>query len=197
MLLLVFMAMAFSFLSREEDLREVPAIKKELDEARQENRTLRAQVQKLQRERAEIIADRDKLRAEVEDLKRQLNELLPDAPPPVASSGPKILVPEARFRWFQARVGSLEKSARELQLENGALRKQIGAKGGIGLPRCIVTSGFLLDLTLLPDGSVSGSPAWDEAAKPVASSLPGIQLLSSGQPLTHTQFVAAGNALNK
>jgi chromosome segregation ATPase len=126
MLILVFMSLAFTFLSRDEDLREVPAIKKELDEVRAENHDLKSEIGQLKAERSWLISEREKLQAENKNLKRQLQELLPDAPPPVANNGPTIAVPEAGFRWLQARVSSLEKSAHELQAENGALRKQIG-----------------------------------------------------------------------
>jgi cell division protein FtsB len=196
LLLVVFMAVAFSFLSKEEDLREVSAVQKELELTKAANRSLEAHIRELDEERARLLAKQDELQLAVARLEQQLRELLPDAPPPVANNGPTVTVPESLVKWLHAKVTSLDRIGCDLQSENGALRRQLGGKAP-GLPRCIVTSGYLLNLTLLADGSFSGAAAWDEAAQPVASTLPGILYLSSGKTLSPAQFRAAAGELNR
>jgi hypothetical protein len=187
LLLLVFMAVAFAFLSKEEDLREIPLIKKELEEIKQENQTLRAK-------NAALIAERDELRERVAYLDQRLKELLPEGLPPAANNEPMAQIPESQLRSLRAQNRNLDKIARELQGENASLRRQVDGKGA-GWPRCIITNGFLLTLALYGDGSISGAAAWDEAVTSIASKLPGIFSLSSGTPLSKSQFINAGNEL--
>jgi cell division protein FtsB len=199
MLLLVFMAVTFSFLSKEEDLRDVPQIQKELEETKATNHRLEELIQTLNEERANLLRERDAARREIADLRNQLRELLPDAPPPVPNNPKTGPVPENMDKWLQARVASLEKIARDLQAENAALRRQIAGEGGRapGLPVCIVTSGYLLTFNFLRDGSISGDRAWDTAADSVALKIPGILTLSSGHALPLNQFQVAAAEVKK
>jgi cell division protein FtsB len=199
MLLLVFMAVTFSFLSKEEDLQDVPQIQKELEDTKAKNHSLEEQIKNLNEERAILVRNLDSARDKIAGLERQLQELLPDAPPPVPNNAKSVSVPETTYKWLQARVTSFEKIARDLQAENAALRKQIVGEGGRapGLPVCIVTSGYLLTFNFLRDGSISGDRAWDTAADSVASKIPGVMALSSGHPLLLNQFRLAAAEVKK
>jgi FtsZ-binding cell division protein ZapB len=194
LLLVVFMAVAFAFLSKEEDLRDIPLIKKELEEVKRENQRLQSEILNLKRERTALLEEREQLRSRVAELERRLKELLPEGLPPAPNNEPMAQIPESELKALRAQNRNLNQIAREFQAENGTLRRQLGGKGA-GLPKCIVTSGFLLNLALRGDGSISGTAAWDEAAGSVASKLPGLAVLSSGAALSRAQFTSAGNEL--
>ncbi|HEX6980230.1 MAG TPA: hypothetical protein VF342_13110 [Alphaproteobacteria bacterium] len=195
MLLLVFMAVTYTFLARSEDLREVPQIQKELEEAKAYSKRLEERIASLEQQLAQAIAERDRAKAQAEEFRRTLERLLPAAQPPRPNPEPMVVITEARLNEMQAKTASLEKIAKELQAENAALRQRLGGKAP-GLPRCIVTSRYLLEIILLPDGTFSGTPAWDASAAPIASTLPGIERLASGRPLSAREFRDAAGELN-
>jgi hypothetical protein len=194
LLLVVFMALAFAFLSKEEDLRDIPL---ELEQVKQENQRLQSEILSLKRERTALLEEREQLRIRVAELERRLKELLPEGLPPAPNNEPMAQIPESELKALRQQNRNLDQIARELRDENGMLKRQLGGKGGEGPPKCNVTSGFLLNLDLRGDGSISGTPAWDHAAGSVVAKLPGIALLSSGAPLSGPQFVAARDELNK
>ena len=130
LLLLVFMAVAFAFLSKEEDLREIPLIKKELEEIKQENQTLRAK-------NAALIAERDELRERVAYLDQRLKELLPEGLPPAPNNEPMAQIPESQLRSLRAQNGRWERSRvaplhnyKRLSIDPGSLWGRLDLRGG-------------------------------------------------------------------
>ncbi|MEI9993754.1 MAG: hypothetical protein WDM91_04090 [Rhizomicrobium sp.] len=186
MLLLVFMAITYSFLAKEEGLKDIPLVQKQLREAQSriaelegENSTLKAQLQ----------ASRERI-AELERFIRGMGinpkTFQPDSG--VISSGRISSIAEG-----QQRLDNANRIIASLQQENGLLRKTLGGKAP-GLPRCLATSGYLIDFTLLADGRIRGAPAWEAGAE--VSALPGVATLASGQPLSLDAFRAAAAQLN-
>lgn len=65
-----------------------------------------------------------------------------------------------------------------------------------GHPQCALKSRYLLDLALLPGGTISGQAAWDTATDASAvNKLPGITVLASNRPLSVEEFTAVAKPL--
>jgi cell division protein FtsB len=226
MILLVFMAITYSFLAREEDRKEVPLVQQEWDELKAANERLRADVDKLKQER-------DVALARVAGLEQQLRQLFPDASPPVPNPRgdefvaiPKSILTElqaqaANFKEMQARATKAEEKVQELNMaivelqnrlngakvieqqnqvlsaSNAELQRRINGGKAPGLPLCTVVSGFLLVITANTDGTFTGASAWDKSPVSKVTELPNIQSLSSDQPLSETEFKKAASELSK
>jgi hypothetical protein len=65
-----------------------------------------------------------------------------------------------------------------------------------GHPQCTLKGRYLLSLSLLPGGLISGEPGWDASADGSAiNKLPGIAALASNRPLSIQEFIAAAKPL--
>lgn len=192
MILLVFMAVTFSFLAREEDLVEIPAAQVRIAE-------LEASLQQAKHDIAVLQKKLQEADAENERLRRALDRLRPVTPTPNPGQPAMVSVPEPTWRQLQAENESLKRIVAQQQKDIADLRRQIKDQGNKapGLPRCIVTSGFLLTITLQPDGYFRGSKAWDTGAEQQALALPGIERLSSGASLSTAEFRTAATELRK
>lgn len=184
MLLLVFMAIAFSFLAKNEGREAIPRVEQELREAKARIATLEDLVRALRTER-------DRLKADFKELSEELaSRQEPDTTVTPRSETPRLTPDEVKKR-----VVSLQALVNELQDENAKLRQMVGGKAP-GLPRCLVTSGFMFRFVLLADGHISGSPSWDAGALPNPAGLPGVNILSSGMPLGDRELIFAAAQLN-
>jgi hypothetical protein len=183
MLLLVFMSIAFTFLSKDEARKDIPQVQKELEEAKR------------------LLVQRDStirsLRQEVASLKaenRRLNEYIAQL------TGPETLTPQADFPPKSYGIEQLRVIAREQRMIIAALQRQVqemtkrlnGGKAP-GLPICTLTRGFLLAFTLKPDGNISGVPGWSQEVGFILANSGGLPELSSGRNLSLEQFSSAAD----
>lgn len=176
MLLLVFMAITFSFLAKKEGLSEIPLLAQRLHEAR-------AQIKTLERQKQALRAERDAAQARVADLERFIKGLGLDASTFKPNSGD---IPSPNV----STIADAKKRISQLTATINTLRKTLGGKAP-GLPKCLVAGTFLLDLTLLPDGRIQGRPAWLTGGSAVAETIPGVSTLASASPLALSEFGAA------
>jgi hypothetical protein len=195
MLLLVFMAITFSFLSKEEGLTEVTLFQKERDEARALNVLLRAHISELDLQIRELVRERDEEQRKAMELDRRLRELLPEATAPSPNPAHVVSIPQVQLDGLNNRVVVQNRVIAGRDAEIADLRKQIGGKAP-GLPTCSVTSRNILSFLFRADGMIVGARAWDSEADSVANNLPGMSVLASGMPLTHDSFAAAAKALS-
>lgn len=188
MLLLVFMTITFSFLAKEEGLREIPLIQRELDEAYTKITNLEKQISELQIEHTKTLQDLARLKKYLDDLGIDSNTLRPkhSATTDIDSMSPGQLKGFARNQ---------QAIAAELQGQNAKLRKDIAGGKAPGLPICLVTSRYLLSFSLLADGSVLGKPAWDTDANQIAKDLPGVSTLTSSSPISLKEFLNGASKL--
>lgn len=186
MMLMVFVAMAFSFLAKEEGLRDVSILQRQLDEVTAERDRLKAVTEQQRRDIAQ-------LQQEKAELERRLAQLLPYADR--LQPGDWTQVPKAELARLHAEIGRLTAIVNEQQRMIEELRKQLGAEGkGSGYPNCLVTSGFLIDVVLLADGRFATRPAWGSGSEAIATALPGMAELLAG-PLAAEPFKAAAGRL--
>ncbi len=172
MLLLVFMAVTFAFLSRQENQVELTAAQKQLEEARIEIRRLHSDLDAV---RAELR----KLQAERDDLDRLVRRLLPEAE--LAKATPAEIL-----KWFDAHPDAAERAQRGVAA---------AMKGGVGLPRCDVKATHVLAMVLLGDGSMFGQKAWAAEDEALLNGVPGLSALSSGKSLDPRSASAASDEL--
>jgi hypothetical protein len=188
MLLLVFMAMTFSFLADEEHRAEVPLLHKQIQELRFEN-------QKLQDKLEKSLRELQTAKQAIAALIKKLNQLEPNQPPipnpleKLLSYGEQIKTLKEKLLFNEAIINGLKK-------ENDALIKASG-KRGQGKPKCRVTTKFMILFELHQDGSLSGASDWHPAADSVASKLPGIEVLTSKKPLQYRQYRNAASKLQQ
>jgi hypothetical protein len=170
---LVFLAMAFAFVQKEE----------------QSATTLQDKIFRLESELATIKAANLKLTTENADLRRRNRELEASLARwmkvPRSSISPNdrpVTLTGEAYKRLQDQLANALTMTAELQKDNAALRRLLNqqGKGGTDLPNCTVSAGFLLNIDFLPDGNLRTSPGWTAGAEAAARELPGIQDLLAG-----------------
>lgn len=214
MILLVFMAVTFSFLAKEEGLKDVPLAQKQIEELKDLNQSLRDQMAVLQQEH-------DRARADVEILKRQLRQLFSDAPPaPNPQIGDFIAVRKSELDDLNKGKSDLDglkngiadlkeindnlksdldkqrTATQGLRSQIAELRKLLGGKAP-GLPRCLVAGGFLSIVTLKSDGTMTVVSGSGDQPNPETAAIPGVTSLLSNQPLSASEFRKHASEINK
>jgi cell division protein FtsB len=207
MLLLVFMAVTFSFLSKEEGRNEVSIFQKENEELKAANALLHKRIDELEDESQKLVAERDQARRELEELRQEFKDFLPDAGAPKPNSDPLVAVHRSAIMSFSARIKQLEGQAQQVEARNQTLEKDkadLESKNrqllvivgkAPGLPLCASPKGYLLTLTINADGTITGAKLWSADAEETALALPGISVLSSGQDLQGSEFDKAATKL--
>ncbi len=185
LVLLVFLAMTFAFISRDE----------------LSTSALQARVTQLEKQLVELQRKADALRRENRELKianKTLDERLrrwmnlPRKDVPANPGDAPISVPAEQWKDMANDLANSLAIAEALQKENERLRGLLG-KGGTDLPNCLVTPGFLLAIDLTGDGGIRVAPAWAATANSKALSVPGVKELVRGGAISATSFRAAAS----
>ncbi|PWC82498.1 hypothetical protein TSH100_23650 [Azospirillum sp. TSH100] len=171
MILMVFAAMAFSFLAREEGMREADR--------------LRAQVSVLEAERDRLAAENLTLTEKIHDLEKSLADLerlVAQLPPQDNRDHAKLVIlPASQLDQLNSELARKQQSVVEQKRLIEELSKKLAKEGkGTGLPRCPTPAGFLVEATLLADGGYSFQKAWEPKDDEAVLALPGITGLLSG-----------------
>jgi hypothetical protein len=179
--LLVFMAMAFAFVSREHEeanplVERVERLERMLRERELQIRQLRLEVRSL--------------RQINQQLGESLRRLLNDPRTPLRANSRLVMLPEARFNEMIADLSNQSEIIQARQQENTSLRTRLTAagRGGAGLANCPVTSGFLVSINVTGDDGFVVTPLWGAAAGPAVARIPGARDLASGARLNRTGF---------
>jgi hypothetical protein len=176
--LLVFMAMAFAFVVKEEERanpwrEKAEKLERELAAARVENAELHRRIASLE--------------AQNQALEDSLRRLVGKRDGTVPAND-QVFIAKAVLDKLTDRLANAEAMVGELQRDNAGLRQKLaGPKaGGIDRPVCTVTAGYLVSMDLLGDGGYRVRGAWNRGAN--VSQIPGLGGLDAGQVMTPAQF---------
>jgi hypothetical protein len=188
MILMVFVAMAFSFLARDEGLKDVTSLEAQTE-------ALTAEVDRLNEQLVESSARIRALEQELAAKDRMLARLLNKDQSQLPNT---VIVPKPDWDKLQAALAGAQKQLTEQQQDLGALLKKLADQGkGTGYPRCLVTAGFLLDVVVQPEGSMIVMPAWEPNAEDAARRLPGVPELVNAQGVSVEEFRRYARTLRK
>lgn len=181
--LLVFMSMAFAFVMKEEGDRTNPwkevadRYERQIKSLKVENKFLEARLFSLQRQ--------------IEALEASIKRLVAAHQGPLAANDKVVVIPKAVFEGMSDKQGNSDQMVAELQREVASLRRRlqtVRGKGGVDLPNCPVTAGFLANVDLYGDGAFRVQPTWNKGAVDAAVKVPGLIALTSGKLLNRSQF---------
>jgi hypothetical protein len=176
--LLIFLAMAFAFVLKEEGDRANPW--------KEKHDRIMAQLQVAQKQVAGLRKEVRALEIKVDGLEESLRRFISAGRSPTAND--QVVLSKREFDRLAAALANAEAIVVEQSKANDDLRGRI--KGGVGLAACTVTAGSLMRVRLLPDGNFRAEPAWAAGAADRARRIPGVAQLTSGQTLTAGQFRA-------
>ncbi len=171
LVLLVFLSMAFAFVTKDENSASL--IQEQLKRAQSELKAAKAEISRLKAEVQELTHINEELRESLARWMERPRDSIPAADQP-------IVVPRSQIRDLTDRLANAEAMLRERQTENGALRGQLAVArgGGTDLPRCTVTSGFLIGVEMLGNGQLRVTPQWAPGAAAAVRAIPGASELS-------------------
>lgn len=174
--LLVFLAMGFAFLSREE--RDVSRLALRNEKLKAELGARDARIAALERERRQ-------LRTQIALLSESLRRFQTEHTGTLRAND-SVVLERRQFEQFTAAMSNQAAILRESQTENARLRQQLG-RGGNDLPSCPVTPGYLVAIDLVADGYLV-RPSWQPDAAFAASRVSGIGALASSRRLSRGEF---------
>jgi cell division protein FtsB len=186
LIVLLFVLLLFTFRAKEEGLKDIPALQAQVEALRKENQRLAAQ---LNDARNLVTALEQKVKEQEEFIARLLTQS-PEGLPVDSRAVLARLTKEIETLREMNRVLIEEKRALEARLAKyeAPSRGLVQGGKGTGYPRCAVTSGFLLEVTLLEDGSYVVQPAWDQNSERQVRVVPGLEGLSGPQKFTSVEF---------
>lgn len=175
--LMIFLAMAFAFVLKEEGDKANPW-KEKYDHAQIELAAARKQIGQLSKQVRT-------LQIEVDGLQESLRRFIAASKGPIPAND-QVVLSRKEYERLAALLANAEAVSAEQTRDNQNLRARI--KGGIGLPACTVTAGPLLRVSLLAGGQFRAEPAWTAGAAGQVRTIPGLAGLTSGQALSSGQF---------
>lgn len=185
---LVFIAMILALVLRSEAL-------KDLDPSRENMLRLRTQLEAAQRDLRLVKRENSVLKDELEAQRSLVRRLMAESGQPLPPNE-VVVIPAAKY---QENRNSGE-VAKEQQVQINGLLKEIAAlKGGASVTRpfCTTNSGYLLNVRLNGDGTLTATPNWPSIASAAVSKIDGIQAFRSGRPMTRSAFNAAAGRVNR
>lgn len=181
--LLVFMAMAFAFVMKEEGDRTNPWMEKAVK--------LEQQVRVLERANRELKIQVGALKRQIAQLEDSIRQLVAEHQGTLPPEG-YVTLPRASVGASARKAQNVEALLEEAQADSARLRAELaalkGGKGGVGLPNCAVSAGFLLTIDVFGDGAFRAHPAWNAGAIDLVGTVPGAIQLSGGAALSRAQF---------
>lgn len=187
LVLLVFLAITFAVVTKDESgvstiQAQLDALRAELLQVKHDNTTLRRENEEVRRANAELK----------DSLARWMDRPRSSLP---ASDQP-ILLPNDQFKRLNAQLSNDEAMIDERQKENAGLRVKLATKsGGIDLPVCTVTAGYLIGVDLLGDGRLEAHAQWTPGAQEVVAAIPGVLTLVKAGPVATSVFGAQASRI--
>ncbi|HEX6375460.1 MAG TPA: hypothetical protein VFZ91_07040 [Allosphingosinicella sp.] len=176
--LLVFMAMGFAFVSRDEALA---------NPVRDRIARLENLVAERDRRIAELESQARSLEAYNRELAESLRRLIDDPDRKLRANAGLVMLPKARLDELVAENRNKTELIAARQLENKQLRDRLG-RGGSDLPNCPVASGRIVEIQAYGDGGYGVTPLWSADAAPAASRVPGLVALTRAGRLSRAEF---------
>ncbi len=175
--LLIFLAMAFAFVLKEEGDRANPW--------KEKHDQVLAQLHLAEQKIAGLRKDMRVMKIKLESLEQTLRSILA-AGPLAAQANDQVVLSKREFDKLAAALANSEAVIVEQGKANDDLRGRI--KGGVGLPACTVTAGSLMRIHLLSDGAFRAEPSWRAGATDTVRKIPGLAQLTSGSSLSAGSF---------
>jgi hypothetical protein len=177
--LLVFLAMGFALVSRDEMATQplaekVERLERQLSERNKEIRELKVRIRGLE------IAN--------EQLANSLRRFAEQKTGPLPANAKVVVLPQDQFTSNMTDLANKTELLNGKQNENATLRAKLAGRGGSDLPNCNVTPGLLIHVDLLAGGSFSAHPLWSANANGPAHKVPGLADLASGRALSKAEF---------
>jgi len=179
---LVFIAMLLALVLRSEALEN-------LDPARENMLRLRQQLEKAQHDFQAAQLEIATLKDELEEQRSLVRRLMAESGKPLPPDDVVVIPTDEYNRIRNAGAVSIEQ-----QKQIRDLLKQIAAlKGGgaVTRPFCTTNTGYLLNVQLNGDGSITPIPSWPAVSNGEVAKIDGIGALSSGGRMSAAAFNAA------
>lgn len=179
--LLVFLAMGFALVSRDELAAQPLADKADrlerlLAERDQQIRELEVRVRGLE------LAN--------QQLAQSLRRFAGQSKGTLRANDRVVVLPQDQFQSLTTDLANKSSMIDERQRENARLRGQLAAagKGGTDLPNCTVTPGFLVSVDLEGNGTFLVRPMWAGTAENAVRQVSGVTQLASSRSLGKAEF---------
>lgn len=179
--LLIFLAMGFALISRDElavqpMVDKIARLEREIRDRDQQIRELKVRVRGLE------IAN--------EQLAVSLRRFAGQHRGTVRANDRIVVLPQDQFTSITTDLANKTALLEGKQQENATLRDRLRAtgKGGTDLPNCNVTTGMVLSVDLQAGGSFAAHPLWGPSASEAVRKVPGLVELASGRSMSRAEF---------
>lgn len=178
--LLIFLAMAFAFVLRDEAVRTPNYWKRQYEQAL-------VQVRELRRENAQLRTQIAELEQFNRQLLRQVYGTLP--------SNDTVTLTRDQWRELVNRSANAEQIVTSQQREIAQLRERLAGRGGSDLPNCTVSpTTFIVRIELLA-GGYRAQGLWPAESAGAVAAVPGLRELASGRVLSQSEFRTLGSRI--
>lgn len=179
--LLVFLALAYAFVSKDDSDRLNPW-KTKYDESQRQLKAAKVQINGL-------LIEVNSLKQQVADIAETLRRFARDHKGTVASND-QLLISKDLYAIRMRELANAKAVAEQRQRENADLRDRLSGKGGSDLPNCAVSPGaFIAAIELLPGDRYRVRPLWPESSKDAARDVDGLASLTGGRELSASEFI--------
>lgn len=176
--LLIFLAMTFAFISRDEMAA---------DPLQEKVEKLTRQVAKQDKQIRELRAQNRELVNVNRELATSIKRLLSTHSGTLAAND-LLTLTKAHFDEMVDDAANKGAILEARQKENAQLRAKLAGNGGTDLPNCPVTPGFIVRIDALPGGGFSVSPLWAQNAQATAVKVTGLSVLATSTPMSVGAF---------
>lgn len=179
--LLIFMAMTFAFVLRDDALRTNPW-KIRYDK-------VAAELQLVQTQNAQ-------LKRQVTELERANRQLLRTYSGTIAAND-TLVINREQWRELINKLANAEAIVVRQQQDNAALQDRLNGRGGSDLPNCSVSPTTFIVRIDLVGGGYRVTPRWPASAASEVAAIPGLVALASGRVLSTGEFRSLSGQVRK
>lgn len=176
--LLIFLAMAFAFVLKEEGDRANPW--------KEKHDRVQAELVAAQKKIAGLNRVVKALEIKVTALEQSLRRFLARSAGTLPAND-QVVMSKAEIDKLVAELANAKAVIQEQSTDNANLRARMN--GGVDLPPCTVTAGPLLRFDLLADGRFRAQPSWTAGADAIARTIPGVRELASGRSVDRRELL--------
>lgn len=156
--LLIFLAIAFAFLAKEESERTNPW--------KEKHDRVAAQLLSAQKTIRRLTQDVVEAKARIKLLEEANRLLRASINGPLAANDRRVMLSAEQLASLNARLVNAEALLQERQVENGRLRERLAGRGGTDLPRCAISPGYLLRIEVTGADVYRVRANWPATAAP-------------------------------
>ncbi len=198
LMMVLFVLLLFTFRATEEGREEITGLEAELQRVLSERNRIQEELTLIRKDLVDAKERIRRLEEENNRLRAAAKDTLPTGPSVVdvekLREENRLLRDENRIlreenRLLKARLEAAERRLQQPERETAGRNPGPGKHGkGTGFPRCPVTDGFLLNVTLARSGNLTVKPAWDAGAEVAALGVPGVRDLIESSELSQDTF---------